>query len=714
MFHSHAIVASARRVGLVLTTLLAFVLAFQPLAVIAAPAAQFGGLSTTRNDAPQGEALLLGEYAFVDLLNGESYVAEISIPESGSYLITAVDDATAENFDLIVTDEAGNELFNDVFVTTELTLEAGTVTLTFIAVTDSQLAFVVLGQIGGMTTDQNRPGKLIPGSVYINDEVNNTLYATLSIPPSTFPREVLIAFDTGSDDIFYAYASGGDVFAYTSTDTNDLMRFWTHGGDVSLEVSAYERRSELTMIVFVTGRPAPLAIGDVLEDTLPAGTSEMIYELELDANYTNLEFVTDSEGELGITVLDHYYDYDIYYSSYGEDELEIDSLYPGVYYVVVQALDTAEDNIPFSLSISGEAGRETLALQNGVPHEDAFTGGEESINYSFEVTNPGALVTITLVSEEEDLDLTAGLRPGGTNWSAYSIGSDETLTFLAPIAGTYYVSVHTYESGGAFTIQVDEGAQPPTLEPGLVFYDEVEGYSRNIYLLPIDEAGQLLSVYLVGPSNADFDLLVNGYNDRGDNVLNLSGYSSGSAEVVSYVIPEAGLYEVVVSASYSEEGGYFFIMSEVVNPDTFGAQWAVDAVASSQYGDDSYSALQATGPSDTPVAGDYTTAWASQDPDGGIETLELTFDVPVRPTGVAVVESFNPGAITMIEAYDSENDSWVVLYEGEAGPVEETYRIFMPELAPVEFVTNQIRLTLDTAAVPSWNEIDAVQLLGRP
>ena len=39
----------------------------------------------------------------------------------------------------IETDEAGNELFDDIFTTTELTLETGTVTLTFIAVADNLL-----------------------------------------------------------------------------------------------------------------------------------------------------------------------------------------------------------------------------------------------------------------------------------------------------------------------------------------------------------------------------------------------------------------------------------------------------------------------------------------------------------------------------------------------------------------------------------------------
>lgn len=694
---------------------MAALLTLTPISAMAAPVAQFGSLvNNEEGNAPA--TLLLGEYAFVNMLNGESYRVDVVIPESGSYLITAVDEAAAEDFDLLVVDEAGNELFNDIFTSTELALDAGKISLTFTAVADNLLSTVVLGQIGGMSHNSNQPGKLVPGSIYINDAVSDPLYATISIPPSEFPRQVLIALETGDGDIFYAYANGENVYASTTTDSNNILHFWTHGGDINLEVSPYDRRSQLTLVVFVTGEPAPLSFDTPVEGYVPAGGSEVIYQLELDANYSNLEFVVDGEDDLGITVLDNYYDYDIYYSSYGEEELVIDALYPGVYYVVVQSPQAEEADNHFSLTVSGEAGRLTTALDNGVSVEDEFTGGESSINYSFEIANPGAMVTVSMSADDpdNDFDLYAGLRPGGSNWSSYSYGGDETLTFLAPIAGTYYVSVSSNDYTGTYTIQVDEGDPAPTLETNGVFYDVIEGRTRNIYLLPVEEAGQLLSVFLVGPEAVDLDLTVNGYNAKGDNILSLSGYSSGSAEAVSYLLPEAGLYEVAVSSAYSDEGGYFFIQAQVVDPRFFGSQWAVDAVASSQYGEDSFSALQATGPSNTPLAGDYATAWAAQTADGGEETLELTFDVPVNPSGVAIFESYNPGAVVLIEALDIDNNTWVTIYEGVAEATEETSRVFVPELTPVDFVTNQIRLTLDTAAVSGYNEIDAVQLFGRP
>lgn len=705
--------------------LLAAILALGPLTALAAPPAQLG---TRRNTPPPNEQtepqtvieagaepLLLGQYANAPLASGESVSYDVVIPESGSYLITAVDDDAAADFDLVVTDEAGNELYNDIFATTELALEAGTITLNFTAVGDNTLFMVVLGQIGTMNADERKPGKLFPGSVYIEEDVSEARYATVTIPETAYPQQVLVYVEPGEGDTFYAYAEGESVYSSITTDSDSILRFWTQGGEYKIYTEPYDRRSTMTLIVFLSGRPAEVMLDEPREAALAAGVTEMIYEVQLDSNYTNVEITIDSDADMGVTLMDGYYDYDVYHSSYGEGSLEIDTLYPGVYYLLVQAGEESESETPYTLTITGEAGRPTVGLELGAPHDDEFMDGEESINYSFAVPTPGSEIIVTLSGADSntDFDMNAGLRPGSSNWSAYSYGSDETLTFLAPIAGTYYVTVNGNGGVGPFTIEVAEGEAAPLLENGAVIYDFLEGDVRNNYLLPVSEGGKLLTVALVGPAAADFDLTVNGYNARGDSILSLSGYSSGSAEIVSYVVTEPGNYAVSIS-SYGDASGYYFLQAQVVDPRTFGGQWAVDAVASSQAGDDDYSALQAVGPSDSDGAPDSPTAWIAAEDDGGEETLELTFAVPVVPYAVVVTESANPGAITRIEAYDPDSGEWVVLYEGAAAPTEEVYRLFAPSLNSVAFATDQIRLTLDTAAVPGPNQIDAVQLYGRP
>nr|MCU0867864.1 hypothetical protein [Planctomycetota bacterium] len=79
-------------------------------------------------------------------------------------------------------------------------------------------------------------------------------------------------------------------------------------------------------------------------------------------------------------------------------------------------------------------------------------------------------------------------------------------------------------------------------------------------------------------------------------------------------------------------------------------QWASGARASSEYrtvGD--YSAERAVGAPSVVQAGDNGQAWCSKQADSGAEWLELDFDPPVRAKAVRVVQSWNPGAVVLIE-----------------------------------------------------------------
>ena len=139
-------------------------------------------------------------------------------------------------------------------------------------------------------------------------------------------------------------------------------------------------------------------------------------------------------------------------------------------------------------------------------------------------------------------------------------------------------------------------------------------------------------------------------------------------------------------------------------------QWATGATASTEYGQSSWAALQATGEPNTPRAGDCSTAWASQAPDGDTEWLAVTFDIPVMPAMIRVHETYNAGSITKVEAKDATG-AWRTLWEGAARACE-TPRWFEVAVPKGIWTTREIRLTLDSDAVPGWNEIDAVELVG--
>ncbi|GAB4570935.1 MAG: hypothetical protein Kow0077_06320 [Anaerolineae bacterium] len=96
-------------------------------------------------------------------------------------------------------------------------------------------------------------------------------------------------------------------------------------------------------------------------------------------------------------------------------------------------------------------------------------------------------------------------------------------------------------------------------------------------------------------------------------------------------------------------------------------QWAAAAEATSQYGDSSWSAAQATGAPDTTECGDITTAWASATATG-YDALTLYFDTPVTPQTINIYQTYNPGAIVMVEVLPADGSPPITVFEG----VDET------------------------------------------
>ena len=122
-----------------------------------------------------------------------------------------------------------------------------------------------------------------------------------------------------------------------------------------------------------------------------------------------------------------------------------------------------------------------------------------------------------------------------------------------------------------------------------------------------------------------------------------------------------------------------------------------------------WSAEQVLGPPDTPTAGDFQTAWTSRDPDGGLEWLTVGFERPTEIAEVRTRESYNPGAIVKVVA--QANNQEVVLWEGEASGGRVPRDFVVRPTGSV--VAQSVTVHLDTTRVAGWNEIDAVELVGR-
>jgi len=562
----------------------------------------------------EAKPILLGEYVFLEMAADDSAAFVIEIDENGTYLLTTSEANEAEKFDIVVTDSQGDEVLAAQFAETELTLDDGEYTIEVTANEAGLLSLVVVGEFGDMSDEYDNPGELYNGGAYSEEAVDSVRYATLTIPDLESPQEVLVYIAAGETGGFSAYLSGADAYASIDTVDSNLLRFWTQGGEYTLEITPTGDATNLQVIPFLSGPVSTLALGEELAGAL-------------------------------------------------SDE------------------------------------KDTAA-------------------YQFEVSQAGALVTVAMTSavEESDFELSVGTQPAASTWTSYRSGSEEEIQFVAPMAGIYYVVVSSSSGSGEFALLVEEGDLAPELALDDLTWGSVEAESAVVYRLQIDKADQMLAIILVGAADVDLDLTITSSDLEGNSAHYLSSINSGSAEIASQALAQPGLYEVKVNAPYDSSN--FFILTRLLDPATVASQWALEAVASSEYGTDSWSAQQATGAPDTAVQADAGTAWASASADGeDLETLELTYEHPVKPSYVNIYESYNPGAVISIEAYNEEEEEWSILWEGEGESVGEPGAatvIFSPPLETIDFATAKLRITLDNGAVAGYNEIDAVELVGRP
>lgn len=161
------------------------------------------------------------------------------------------------------------------------------------------------------------------------------------------------------------------------------------------------------------------------------------------------------------------------------------------------------------------------------------------------------------------------------------------------------------------------------------------------------------------------------------------------------------------------EGAEWALRQDSIKNDADG-QWAISATASSTYGDAQgpahFSANQLTGPPNAEKYGDDGNAWAPKTEDSGIEWLDLKYPRAVHATAVRVRESYGSGAVIRVELYDETGAS----HPAWAGNDPTTGLNYLIVSFPrTEYKTDHVKITLATNVVPGWNEIDAVQLVGK-
>ena len=119
---------------------------------------------------------------------------------------------------------------------------------------------------------------------------------------------------------------------------------------------------------------------------------------------------------------------------------------------------------------------------------------------------------------------------------------------------------------------------------------------------------------------------------------------------------------------------------------------------------------QAAGEPDTPGAGDYSTAWCSETPDGKDEWLLLDYDEAVRPTAVKVYETYNPGALSKVCVFGPDNKEVEVWSGKDPTPVGSGKGVSEIKFS-TEFEIRRVKIYLNSKEVKGWNSVDAVGLV---
>ena len=144
-------------------------------------------------------------------------------------------------------------------------------------------------------------------------------------------------------------------------------------------------------------------------------------------------------------------------------------------------------------------------------------------------------------------------------------------------------------------------------------------------------------------------------------------------------------------------------------------QWASAAVASSEYGVESWSAKQAAGAPNVNECGDNGLAWASESSNSAEEWIELTYATPVVPTEITIYQSYNPSQVVEVDVITTDGVSYPIWIGAPKLVAGCPNLLTLPVDLEGEIFVQKVRVVIDQSMLgTSWNEIDAVELVGKP
>lgn len=110
-----------------------------------------------------------------------------------------------------------------------------------------------------------------------------------------------------------------------------------------------------------------------------------------------------------------------------------------------------------------------------------------------------------------------------------------------------------------------------------------------------------------------------------------------------------------------------------------------------------------------PFYGDSVKAWAPLTANRQREFIELGYETAMKINRITIYETMKPGSVDTVYVKDPE-DNWITVWTGTATPQPDSARAFQIGFPLTEFAVSEIRIAMNSPAVPYWNEIDAVSV----
>ncbi|MEP7264262.1 MAG: LamG-like jellyroll fold domain-containing protein, partial [Bacteroidota bacterium] len=210
----------------------------------------------------------------------------------------------------------------------------------------------------------------------------------------------------------------------------------------------------------------------------------------------------------------------------------------------------------------------------------------------------------------------------------------------------------------------------------------------------------------------------NGTNERCDaaitetttfTIVGTSNYGCHStASVTAVVIPSSPVNITGGSVICDTDSAVLDVdLSQLMN-----ARFATSVIdKSSEYGTpgNGWSSVNALDAPDVyPQYGDIGGSWASLNSDDEREYIELGYDSAAPVNYIDIYETFNPGAVDTVYVKNPNTNQFEIIYTAQPVIEPPSSRILHITFPTTLYPVSEIRIALNSGAVPDWNEIDAV------